>query len=326
MVEGQNRRDFYSAPPQDKRGGTMKPQKILIVEDDVFSRRAMEKILESHHYETSSCATAEEAIIQLQEESFEILITDLRMQELDGIQLIREDRKVNPEISTILMTGLGTEEIRLKAKKERVNGFFPKPVEWDELIVLLEVLTKTGRSEHSSIQRRNRKEGYSSLQRGIFITLMLFLVTLFIIQMAEAQERFPKLNRQNLKIDNPGICWKSPSIVLTEEQIKAIESLQRAYREEAAQKYRDLMAKRVELQHYASDINIKSQDLMERHKKLLLLQTELETLSFAYQLKARSLLTKEQLERLPQDCLLEMEIGYGTRMGIGRGPRRGPRW
>ena len=171
----------------------MKPQKILIVEDDVFSRGAMEKILESHNYETSSCATAEEAIIQLQEESFEILITDLRMQEMDGLKLIREARKVNPEILTILVTGLATEEIRLKAKKEKVNGFFPKPVEWDELIVLLEVLTKTGKSENSSIQRSNRKERYSSLQRGIFITLMLFLVTLFIIQMPEGSGEVSKI-------------------------------------------------------------------------------------------------------------------------------------
>jgi len=304
----------------------MKTRKILIAEDDGFSRGAMEKILQSHNYETCSCATAEEAVIKLKEESFGILITDLRMQEMDGLELIREARKIHPEILTILVTGLASEEIKLKAKEERVNGFFPKPIQWDELIALIEVLTRTGEGDYQSIHRSNRKERYSSLQRGIFITLMLFLVTLFIIQMSEAQERFPKLNRPNFKIDNPGICWKSPSLALTEEQIKAIESLQRAYREEAAPKYRELMTKRVELQHYASDANIKPQDLMERHKKLLLLQTELETLSFAYQMKARSLLTKEQLERLPQDCLLEMGIGYGTGMGIGRGPRRGPRW
>ena len=122
----------------------MKTQKILIVEDDVFSRGAMEKILESHNYETSSCATAEEAVIKLQEESFGILITDLRMQEMDGLELIKEARRIYPEISTILVTGCASDEIRLKAKEEGVNGFFPKPIEWGELIGLLEVLTRTG--------------------------------------------------------------------------------------------------------------------------------------------------------------------------------------
>jgi hypothetical protein len=86
------------------------------------------------------------------------------------------------------------------------------------------------------------------------------------------------------------------------------------------------MTLRIELQCYVFDKSTKPQDIMERHKKLLSLQTELESLSFSYQMKARSVLTKEQLDRLPQDCFLEMGIGYGAGVGIGRGPRRGSRW
>jgi len=134
------------------------------------------------------------------------------------------------------------------------------------------------------------------------------------------------LDRPSLRMDSQGRCWKSSSFALTEEQMKALENLQRAYQEELAPKYRELMTLRIELQCYVLDKSIKPQDIMERHKKLLALQTELETLSFSYQMKARSILTREQLERLPQDCLLEMGTGYGTGMGIGRGPRRGPRW
>jgi DNA-binding response OmpR family regulator len=304
----------------------MKSKKILIVEDDVFSRGAMEKILESHNYDTSSCATAEEAVIKLHEESFGILITDLRMQEMDGLELIKEARKIHPEILTILVTGLAIEEIKLKAKEARVNGFFPKPIEWDEFIALLEVLTRTEKSNNQNIQKGKGNRGYSSLQRGIFIMLMLSLLTLLGIQFPEAQERFPKLDRPSLRIDSQERCWKSSSFGLTEEQIGALESLQRTYQAEATPKYRELMTLRIELQCYVLDKNIKPQDLMERHKKLLSLQTEFESLSFSYQMKARSILTKEQLDRLPQDCLLDMGIGYGTGMGIGRGPRKGARW
>jgi DNA-binding response OmpR family regulator len=298
----------------------MKAKKILIVEDDGCSRGAMEKILESHNYETYSCATAEEAVIKLQKESFGILITDLRMQEMDGLELIREARRIYPGIPTILVTGLATEEIKLKAKKEGVNGFFPKPIEWDELIALLEVLTRTGKSNNQNIKRN------SSLERRIFIILLLFLLTLLGVQFSEAQERFPKLDRPSLRMDSQGRCWKSSSFALTEEQMKALESLQRAYQAEATPKYRELMTLRLELQCYVLDKNIKPQDIMERHKKLLALQADLESLSFSYQMKARSILTREQLDRLPQDCFLEMGIGYGTGIGIGRGPRRGRRW
>jgi len=304
----------------------MKTQKILIVEDDVFSRGAMEKILESYDYETSSCATAEEAVIKLQEESFGILITDLQMGGMDGLELIKEARRIYPQIPSILVTGLASDEIRLKAKEEGVNGFFPKPIEWGELIGLLDVLTKTGRGRNQNSEKNSGKMKYSLLQSGIFIMLILSLFALFAIQMSEAQERFPKLDRPSLRMDSRGTCWESSSLALTEAQKKALESLQRAYQEELAPKYRELMTLRVELQCYVLDKSIKPQDLMERHKKLLSLQTELETLSFSYQMKARSILTKEQLERLPQDCLLEMGIGYGAGVGIGRGPRRGQRW
>jgi Spy/CpxP family protein refolding chaperone len=163
----------------------------------------------------------------------------------------------------------------------------------------------------------------SKLQREIFLMLILSLLTLLGIQMSEAQERSPKLDRPSLRMDSQGRCWKSSSFALTEEQIRSLENLQRTYQEEASPRYRDLITSRLELQYYTSDKNIKPQEIMERHKKLLALQTELETLSFSYQMKARSVLTREQLERLPQDCLLKMGTGYGAGMGIGRGPRRG---
>lgn len=286
----------------------------------------MEKILESHNYQTSSCATAEEAVMKLEEESFGILITDLQMGGMDGLELIREARRIYPKIPTILVTGLASDEIRLEAKEEGVNGFFSKPIEWGELLALLEGLTKTGKGNNQNSEKNNGKMKYSLLQCGIFIMLILPLLTLLGTQMSEAQERFPQLDRPSLRMDSRGTCWESSSLALTEAQKKTLETLQHAYQEEAAPKYRGLVTLRLELQYSVLDKNNKPQDIMERHKKLLALQTELETLSFSYQMKARSILTKEQLDRLPQDCLLNMGIGYGTGMGVGRGPRRGPRW
>jgi DNA-binding response OmpR family regulator len=302
----------------------MKTQKILIVEDDVFSRGAMEKILESHNYETSSCATAEEAVIKLQEESFGILITDLRMQKMDGLELIKEARRIYPEIPTILVTGLASDEIRLKAKEEGVNGFFPKPIEWGELIGLLDVLTRTGRGRNQNIQRNNGKGRYPSLQRGIFFALMLFLLTFSIIRISEAQEAFPKLNRPNLRMDSQGTCWESSSLALTEAQKKALETLCRAYMAEAMPIRTELFALRIELRHLLSDPNVQPQILFDQQRKISALQAKLEELSLSYQVKARSVFTKEQLERLPQGWVFEMGLGYEiVIMDTGRRSKKG---
>jgi DNA-binding response OmpR family regulator len=288
----------------------MKTMKILIVEDDVFSRGVMEKILESYDYETSSCATAEDAVIKLQEESFGILITDLKMGGMDGLELIKEARKIHPEILTILVTGLASDEIRLRAKEEGVNGFFPKPIEWGELIALLDVLTGTVMDRNQNIQRNNGKTRYPSLQRVIFSALMLFLLILSIIRISEAQEPFPKLNRPNLRMDSQGMPMKPPGLDLTEEQAKALDSLRRTYMAEAMPTRMELFALRIELRHLLSDPNVQPQILFDRQRKISALQARLEELSLSYQVKARSIFTKEQLERLPQGWAFEMGLGY----------------
>jgi DNA-binding NtrC family response regulator len=79
--------------------------------------------------------------VKIREESLGILITDFQMRGMDDLELIREARKIHPEISAILVTGFATEEMRVKASKQGVNGFSPKPVEWDELVGFLDAPT-----------------------------------------------------------------------------------------------------------------------------------------------------------------------------------------
>ena len=302
----------------------MKRIKILIVEDDVFSRGVMEKILESYDYETSSCTTAEEAVIKLQEESFGTLITDLKMGGMDGLELIKEARRMYPQIPSILVTGLASDEIRLRAKEEGVNGFFPKPIEWGELIALLDVLTKTARGNNQNSEKNNRKMKYSLLQCGIFIMLILSLFALFAIQMSVAQERSLKLDKPSLRMNSQGTCWESSSFTFTEAQKKALETLRRAYMAEAIPIRTGLFALKIELRHLLSDPNVQPQILFDQQRKISALQAKLEELSLSYQVKARSVFTKEQLERLPQGWVFEMGLGYEIIiMEIGKRSKKG---
>jgi CheY-like chemotaxis protein len=118
----------------------MKTKKILIVDDDVFIIGAMQKILQSYNYEVSSCDRGEEALDRLRQEFFDILITDFHMPEMDGLELIRRARIIQPGIQAILVTGCPTEEIRCKANEEKLSGFLLKPINWNELKALLATL------------------------------------------------------------------------------------------------------------------------------------------------------------------------------------------
>jgi two-component system response regulator FlrC len=101
----------------------MKVQGILIVDDDLPSRVAMEKVLKVCGYEIFSCESGEHAVVKIREESSGVLITDFQMRGMDGLELIRVARRIKPEISAILVTGFATEEMRVKAttRCERVS-------------------------------------------------------------------------------------------------------------------------------------------------------------------------------------------------------------
>jgi CheY-like chemotaxis protein len=144
-----------------EKGGKMKVRRILIVDDNFPSRLAMEKVIQSRSYETFSCGSGEHAVMKLREEFFDILITDFQMRGMDGLELIKEARGIHPGISTILVTGHAGDEIKLRAKEEGVNEFLPKPIEWDELISSLNVLTRMGRDGKQDIQRNDGEYRHS---------------------------------------------------------------------------------------------------------------------------------------------------------------------
>ncbi|MGQ9693987.1 MAG: response regulator [Thermodesulfobacteriota bacterium] len=118
----------------------MKALKILIAEDDAFCRDAMEHLLQSSGYETFSCSCGKEALACLEGEKFNFLITDFRMPGMDGLELIRQARKVDPTLAVILVTGIPPEDLGGRLKKSRVNGFLSKPLDWQNLIFLLKSL------------------------------------------------------------------------------------------------------------------------------------------------------------------------------------------
>jgi len=125
-----------------------------------------------------------------------------------------------------------------------------------------------------------------------------------------------------LRMGGQNACWESTDSGLTEAQNKALRRFQRAYASEALPLRMELISFRFELRHMIRDANVQSKILLDRQKKISELQAKLETLSLSYLIKARSILTKEQLEQLPEDCSLGIEVGFGVEIGPGTDPRR----
>jgi len=303
----------------------MKTRKILIVDDDIFCRGAMEKLLQSYNYETFSCALAEEAIARLKQESFSILITDLHMPGMDGFELIRNAQIIHPELLTIMVTGSCTDEVKSKANEEGVDGFFCKPINWEELHSLLDNLSGSDEVRNKDMSLNDRKGKGTLLFGRLLISLILFTLITFNVQLSKAQPPFYPKNNPMLRMDGQDASWKPYDLALTEAQKKTLESIQSAYAAEALPLRRELMSLRFELRYLLRDRNVQPSVLLDRQKKISELQAKLDDLSLSYQIKARSIFTKEQLEQLPEDCSPGMETGIWTPIGIGRGERKGIR-
>jgi len=161
------------------------------------------------------------------------------------------------------------------------------------------------------------------LPEKIILAIILFILITFGVQLSKAQPPFYPHNKPMLRSDGQDAYWKSSDLGLTETQKKALENLQQAYALEAFPLRMELMSLRFELRYLLRSPNAQPEVLLDRQKKISEVQIKLDSLSFSYQMKARSVFTKEQLERLPEDCLPGMDKGYEMFMGIGRGPRSG---
>jgi len=130
-------------------------------------------------------------------------------------------------------------------------------------------------------------------------------------------------NRSFLRNRVKGTCWKDPAITFSEEQTRELEGLQHAYLAEAKPLWSELRNFQLELRFAVSDPRVQPQVLLDKQRKFSSLQAQFENLLFSYQVKARAIFTKEQLERFPSDCPLKMGPAYGMRKGMGKRAQKG---
>lgn len=114
----------------------MQPVRTLLVEDEANMVRTLAKILERKGYVVDAAATGEEALRRLAQVSYDLVITDLNMPVMDGMQLLREmnARELHP--ATIVLTGHGTIQSAVEAMKLGAGDYLIKPCHPDELLMV----------------------------------------------------------------------------------------------------------------------------------------------------------------------------------------------
>jgi len=107
--------------------------KILIVEDDAATAWALEQSLSDEGYAITSVDSAEKALAALRHQAFELVITDLRLPRMDGLELVRRVQAKKTRAPVIVVTAYGNEETLRRLAESGVHASFAKPFQMDRL-------------------------------------------------------------------------------------------------------------------------------------------------------------------------------------------------
>ncbi|UCB48308.1 MAG: sigma-54-dependent Fis family transcriptional regulator [Deltaproteobacteria bacterium] len=106
---------------------------ILIVDDEKNYLVVLEALLGPEGYEILTAGSASDAIRLIRNSDLDLMITDMKMPETSGMQLLEESKKIKPDLPVIMMTAYGTIEMAVEAMKKRAYDYITKPFQNEEL-------------------------------------------------------------------------------------------------------------------------------------------------------------------------------------------------
>jgi DNA-binding NtrC family response regulator len=137
-------------------------EKILVVDDDKAVLDSTSDMLSVRNYYTDTASSGEEALNKVKTVTYDLVITDLMMVGMDGIELLKEIKKLSPDTVVIVISGYGSMEIAIEATKLGAYDFIPKPFNEDEMLLRINRGLESRRRElERNILLKQIEEKYS---------------------------------------------------------------------------------------------------------------------------------------------------------------------
>jgi len=110
---------------------------ILLVDDEAINLQNIGHFLEQHGFPVTTAADGTSAIDQLQKSHFDLVITDLKMGDINGVQVMKAAKELHPEIEVVIITGYATVDSAVDAMAQGAYYYLPKPIKLEELYDLV---------------------------------------------------------------------------------------------------------------------------------------------------------------------------------------------
>lgn len=120
-------------------------QRILIVDDEETALKRMKSLMENRGYETHTATGGKQALDLLKSLSFDLVLTDLVLDSIDGLAILSYTKKISPDTEVVIITGYASVDSAIQATKKGAFHYLQKPIHPDELVHIVEqALIKRG--------------------------------------------------------------------------------------------------------------------------------------------------------------------------------------
>ena len=115
-----------------------KHARILVVDDDVNIRKSMEAILVAEGYDVDLAGDGKEAIRKSESATYNIALIDIRLPDMDGVELLTRMRESVPKTRKIIITGYPSMQNAIEAVNRKADAYIVKPVDVEKLLITIE--------------------------------------------------------------------------------------------------------------------------------------------------------------------------------------------
>lgn len=127
-----------------------KVPRVLVVDDELIVRESLAQLLARRNFAPVPVETGEEALKLIEQNSFDLMLIDLKLPGIDGMDVLKKVKKQNPDTEVVIMTAFGSVDSAVEAMKEGAFDYVTKPFDPEEMIALLNKVV-----EHQSLKREN---------------------------------------------------------------------------------------------------------------------------------------------------------------------------
>ncbi len=121
------------------------PNKILVVDDEKHIRDSCIRLLQRKRYNAEGAASGVEALEKIGKEVYDLVLLDVRMPGMDGIEVLRRAKEIAPNILVLVLTGHGTIDTAREAMELGAAGFIRKPISIEDLAESIDKALDKGR-------------------------------------------------------------------------------------------------------------------------------------------------------------------------------------